>query len=58
MRLSYQRALSVKTFLTQHHKIAYNRLIISAYGESQAIDTNRTEQGRAKNRRVEFVRIQ
>jgi len=56
--LSHQRALSVKTFLTEHHQIAEYRLIISARGESQPIDTNRTETGRARNRRVEFMRIE
>jgi outer membrane protein OmpA-like peptidoglycan-associated protein len=56
--LSYQRALSVKTFLTQYHQIAEYRLIIKAHGESQPIDSNRTESGRARNRRVEFMRIE
>lgn len=56
--LSYLRAFAVKTFFMNHHQIANKRLIITANGESQPIDTNETEEGRAKNRRVEFVRIE
>ncbi|OQY54403.1 MAG: hypothetical protein DRR08_24390 [Candidatus Parabeggiatoa sp. nov. 2] len=56
--LSYQRAFAVKTFLISHYQVADKRFIIKANGESQPINTNRTEQGRAMNRRVEFVRIE
>jgi outer membrane protein OmpA-like peptidoglycan-associated protein len=56
-KLSKRRAQAVKDFLTEKHKIAAYRLIINGYGESQPIESNDTQQGRAKNRRVEFVRI-
>jgi len=56
-KLSKRRAQAVKDLLTEKYKIAAYRLIIKGYGESQAIESNDTKQGRAKNRRVEFIRI-
>ncbi len=32
-----------------------DRLVAVGYGESRPIDTNRTSEGKANNRRVEFV---
>jgi len=57
LSLSHRRAQSVKKFLMKHHAIANQRLIVKAFGESRPIDSNKTEQGRAMNRRVEFIRI-
>lgn len=54
--LSQRRAQSVVNFLTEH-KIAKNRLFARGEGERQPIATNDTEEGRAENRRVEFVVI-
>jgi OOP family OmpA-OmpF porin len=34
-----------------------HRLAVAAEGESQPVDTNLTEAGRASNRRVEVVRL-
>lgn len=56
--LSRRRAESVKKFLLAEYEIAESRLIIKPYGESKPILTNATPEGRAKNRRVEFIRIQ
>jgi outer membrane protein OmpA-like peptidoglycan-associated protein len=55
--LSEQRAQSVKAFLVSAYGIADTRLTIKAYGESEPIETNATELGRKKNRRVEFIRM-
>ncbi len=55
LRLSGERAESVRTYL-QGQGIASHRLSARGYGETRPIDTNRTEAGRATNRRVEFVR--
>jgi outer membrane protein OmpA-like peptidoglycan-associated protein len=56
LNLSERRARSVKAFLVSAYDIAENRLTIKAFGESQPIETNVTESGRMKNRRVEFIR--
>jgi outer membrane protein OmpA-like peptidoglycan-associated protein len=55
MRLSGERAEAVRQYLVQQG-IAQNRLTARGYGETMPIDTNRTNAGRARNRRVEFVR--
>lgn len=55
--LSIRRAQSVKDFLVLSYGITDSRLTIKGYGENLAIDTNTTETGRAKNRRVEFTWI-
>jgi outer membrane protein OmpA-like peptidoglycan-associated protein len=51
--LSQQRANAVMTWLTQHG-IEANRLEAHGYGLERPIETNDTDEGRQKNRRVEF----
>jgi OOP family OmpA-OmpF porin len=51
--LSQKRAESVRTFLVKAG-IAVDRLVPQGFGESVPIASNRTEVGRAQNRRVEF----
>lgn len=56
MQLSKARAESVRDYLISKGLKA-SRFIIEYYGETKPIDTNDTEEGRQKNRRVEMVFI-
>ena len=53
LRLSEQRAARVSDYFIAKG-FPKNKIVIKAYGEKFAISSNETEQGRAKNRRVEF----
>jgi outer membrane protein OmpA-like peptidoglycan-associated protein len=55
MKLSADRARSVMAYLVTHG-ISQSRLTSAGFGETKPIDTNTTKEGRAANRRVEFVR--
>lgn len=52
--LSQRRANSVLSYLRSHN-INTNRLAAKGMGESDPVASNDTEDGRAQNRRVEFV---
>ncbi len=52
--LSHRRAESVKDYLLAHG-ISASRITTKGYGKDNPIATNDTEDGRAENRRVEFV---
>lgn len=54
-RLSLQRAKAVESYLTEKHGIPPARISVKGYGESTPIATNETEEGRARNRRVELL---
>jgi outer membrane protein OmpA-like peptidoglycan-associated protein len=54
-RLSEQRARAVVDYLVRELGIDTGRLTARGYGESRPVADNKTEQGRALNRRVEFV---
>ncbi|HVP56860.1 MAG TPA: OmpA family protein [bacterium] len=56
MKLGQRRADAVKKYLVDHG-IETERLFTKSYGESKPIDTNNTDAGRAKNRRIEFHEI-
>lgn len=52
--LSQRRVESVRRYLIEKG-INADRLVAKGYGESKPIASNKTEDGKAKNRRVEFV---
>ncbi len=53
LKLSEKRAYAVYKYLVEHD-VDKERLSIEGRGETQPIDDNSTESGRARNRRVEF----
>ncbi len=53
-KLSQRRTNSVVKYLV-HKGVISTRLVPKGYGEKQPIATNATDEGRQKNRRVEFV---
>ena len=53
LRLSDARANTVRSFIIAQG-VEANRLSAQGFGESRPVDTNKTRQGRANNRRVEF----
>ncbi len=54
LALSHDRAFTVYSYL-QEHGIAGGRLAFEGFGPTKPIATNDTEEGRARNRRTEFV---
>jgi outer membrane protein OmpA-like peptidoglycan-associated protein/curli biogenesis system outer membrane secretion channel CsgG len=56
MDLSKRRAEAVRTILVSQFSIDAGRLATAGLGSSKPIDSNNTPEGKANNRRVEFVR--
>jgi hypothetical protein len=56
LELSQQRAQTVRKALLDQYLIDAARLSTNGFGASQPKESNDTEQGRARNRRVELVR--
>ncbi len=56
LTLSEKRAQAVILSLSEQFKIDKSRLTAIGKGETEPIDDNKTEKGRANNRRVEFIK--
>ena len=54
LKISEKRALSVKKYLEDKYNISSDRMTVKGYGSSKPIADNKTQEGRAKNRRVEI----
>jgi outer membrane protein OmpA-like peptidoglycan-associated protein len=54
-RLSEMRAESVKRYLVENSAVDGTMIRTVGYGESRPVDSNETEEGRSKNRRVEII---
>lgn len=55
--LSKRRAISVKNVLASQFQIDASRLETDGKGETQPLENNGTVQGKARNRRVEFLKM-
>jgi OOP family OmpA-OmpF porin len=55
-RLSQQRADAVRDWLVGHG-IERNRMRTRGYGSEQPVAPNDTDEGRARNRRIEFKQL-
>lgn len=55
LRLSTARASAVAEYIISHSRINPQRISTMGFGEYRPIDTNKTPEGRQKNRRVEIV---
>jgi outer membrane protein OmpA-like peptidoglycan-associated protein len=57
LALSKRRAAAVKAWLVQKHAVKGDRLGTEGYGDSRPVADNKTDAGRASNRRVELVKL-
>ena len=57
LNLSKKRAAAVKSALTTEFAIDASRLETDGKGETQPLSPNTSSEGKAKNRRVEFIKL-
>lgn len=55
--LSQKRAAAVKSYITENFEVTASRIQTDGKGESMPVADNKTTEGKAKNRRVEFVKL-
>ena len=53
-KISEKRAQSAKKYIQDKFNIPDDRMMVKGYGSKKPIADNKTKEGRAKNRRVEF----
>ena len=51
--IGLEHAEAVKRYLYEQHNVPLHKISVISYGETKPVDSNRTRDGRAKNRRVE-----
>lgn len=56
LKLSQDRAAAVKAYIVRNHGIAAERMTTTGWGDTKPLGDNKTEEGRAQNRRVELVK--
>jgi outer membrane protein OmpA-like peptidoglycan-associated protein len=56
-KLSEKRVLSAKKYIQDKFNIPDSRLVVKGYGSTKPVADNKTQEGRSKNRRVEFKEI-
>ncbi len=57
LSLSQKRAISVKNYLQEKFKISETAIQTDGKGENEPVADNKTNEGKAQNRRVEFKKI-
>ncbi len=57
LTLSKKRAIAVKNYLVKKFAVSATRLQTDGKGEAEPVDENTSAAGKAKNRRVEFVKL-
>ncbi len=55
LKLSEQRAQAVKSILVSQYGLNESKLTVEGRGETQPLSNNTTPEGKAQNRRVEFI---
>ncbi|HEY8548491.1 MAG TPA: OmpA family protein [Vicinamibacterales bacterium] len=53
-QIGLARAEAVKRYLYEQHRVPLHKMSVISYGETRPVESNRTRDGRAKNRRVEI----
>ena len=56
-KIAEKRAQSAKKYIQDKYNIPESRMTVKSYGSSKPVADNKTNEGRAKNRRVEFMII-